>query len=249
MEEAEATTNQQSNSSKTAQVEALSALLEGAGLEPADLLTALTALAESKKATAVPPEKGRSIYQDKELVYEDESAFIYKRGDTTNKIYYLRFYDKKTKKPFIKSLGEKDRVKALTKARLIYQDLKGKVDRGERLKTITAEELVQIHLDQYEKKITPIPRQGITPETYKLKKYYCSNWLEFLEHIGMSKRSIDQVKPEWTRDYGYWLLKKPKPDGTTRGVEQINNSITEITKMYHQVAVRDRYISKDQIQR
>ena len=247
MEEAEATTNQQSNSSKTAQVEALSALLEGAGLEPADLLTALTALAESKKATAVPPEKGRSIYQDKELVYEDESAFIYRRGDTTNKIYYIRFYDKKTKKPFIKSLGEKDRVKALTKARLIYQDLKGKVDRGERLKTITAEELVQIHLDQYKKKITPIPRQGITPETYKLKKYYCSNWLEFLEHIGMSKRSIDQVKPEWTRDYGYWLLKKPKPDGTTRGVEQINNSITEITKMYHQVAVRDRYISKDQV--
>lgn len=247
MEEAEATTNQQSNSSKTAQVEALSALLEGAGLEPADLLTALTALAESKKATAVPPEKGRSIYQDKELVYEDESAFIYRRGDTTNKIYYIRFYDKKTKKPFIKSLGEKDRVKALTKARLIYQDLKGKVDRGERLKTITAEELVRIHLDQYEKKITPIPRQGITPETYKLKKYYCSNWLEFLEHIGMSKRSIDQVKPEWTRDYGYWLLKKPKPDGTTRGVEQINNSITEITKMYQQVAVRDRYISKDQV--
>ena len=56
----------------------------------------------------------------------------------------------------------------------------------------------------------------------------------------MSKRSIDQVKPEWTRDYGYWLLKKPRPDGKTRGVEQINNSITEITKMYHQVAVRDR---------
>jgi len=247
MEEAGATTNQQSSSSKTAQVEALAALLEGAGLEPADLLTALTALAESKKATAVPPDKGKSIYQDKELVYEDESAFIYRRGDTTNKIYYLRFYDKKTKKPFIKSLGEKDRVKALTKARLIYQDLKGKVDRGERLKTITAEELVKIHLDQYEKKITPTPRQGITPETYKLKKYYCSNWLEFLDHIGMSKRSIDQVKPEWTRDYGYWLLKKPKPDGTTRGVEQINNSITEITKMYHQVAVRDRYISKDQV--
>ena len=63
----------------------------------------------------------------------------------------------------------------------------------------------------------------------------------------MSKRSIDQVKPEWTRDYGYWLLKKPRPDGKTRGVEQINNSITEITKMYHQVAVRDRYISKDQV--
>ena len=63
----------------------------------------------------------------------------------------------------------------------------------------------------------------------------------------MTKRSIDQIKPEWTRDYGYWLLKKPRPDGTARGVEQINNSITEITKMYWSVAVRDRYISKDQV--
>jgi hypothetical protein len=62
----------------------------------------------------------------------------------------------------------------------------------------------------------------------------------------MSQKSIDQIKPEWTRDYGYWLLKKPRPDGTARGVEQINNSITKITRMYLSDAVRDRYISKDQ---
>jgi integrase len=245
MEEAEPTTNQQSSSSKQIQVEALASLLQGAGLEPADLLTALTTLAESKKATETPPETGRSIYQDKELVYEDESAFIYRRGDTRNKIYYLRFYDKKRKKPFVKSLGYTDRVKALTKARLIYQHLQGKVDRGERLKTITSPELVKIHLERYEKKVTDIPRQGITPETFRRYKLYLSQWLEFLDHIGMSSRSIDQIKPEWTRDYGYWLLKKPRPDGQQRGVEQINASISEINKMYHQVAVRDRYISKD----
>ena len=80
MEEAGATTNQQSSSSKTAQVEALSALLEGAGLEPADLLTALTALAESKKATAVPPDKGRSIYQDKELSTKTVCFYLPKSG-------------------------------------------------------------------------------------------------------------------------------------------------------------------------
>lgn len=63
----------------------------------------------------------------------------------------------------------------------------------------------------------------------------------------MSQKSIDQIKPELTRDYGYWLLKKPRPDGTARGVEQINNSITEITRMYLSVAVRNRYISRDQV--
>ncbi len=247
MERAVSTDDYQKNTKKTNQVEALSTLLEEAGLNPADLLTAITALAEAKKAITTPAEQGKSIYQEKELVYEDESAFVYRRGDTTNKVYYLRYYDKKTKKPYIKSLGETDRVKALTKARLIYQDLKGKVNRGERLKTITTTELVKIHLDQYQKKITKIPKQGITPETYKLKKYFCSNWLEYLDHIGISQKSIDQIKPEWTRDYGYWLLKKPRPDGTARGVEQINNSITEITRMYLSVAVRDRYISKDQV--
>ena len=247
MERAVSTDDYQKNTKKTNQVEALSTLLEEAGLNPTDLLTAITALAEAKKAITTPAEQGKSIYQEKELVYEDESAFVYRRGDTTNKVYYLRYYDKKTKKPYIKSLGETDRVKALTKARLIYQDLKGKVNRGERLKTITTTELVKIHLDQYQKKITKIPKQGITPETYKLKKYFCSNWLEYLDHIGMSQKSIDQIKPEWTRDYGYWLLKKPRPDGTARGVEQINNSITEITRMYLSVAVRDRYISKDQV--
>ena len=250
MDRHDPTDKQQENSSKTAQVEALASLLTTAGLEPSDLLTALTTLAEAKKSVQKPAEQGRSIYQDKELVYDDESAFIYRRGDTTNKIYYLRFYDSKRKKPYIKSLGQTDRVKALTKARLIYQDLQGKIERGERLKELTTKQLVEIHLQQYEKKITPVPRQGITPETFKLKQYFCNNWLEFIDYLGLSKKSIDQIKPDVTRDYGYWMLKKPLPaqwKGKQRGIEQINNSITEINKMYHQVAVRDRYISKDQV--
>lgn len=245
MDQKQPTTDQQNRTSSTKQLEALSTLLQGAGLEPADLLTAITALAQAKKATAKPTGQGKSIYQDKELVYEDENAFIYRRGDTTNKIYYLRFYDKKTKKPYIKSLGEKDRVKALTKARLIYQDIRGKVDRGERIKTITTPELVKIHLEQYKKKITNIPRQGLTPESYRLKEYHHSLWLDFIESMNMTQRPIDQIKPEWTRDYGYWLLKKPRPDGSVRGIEQINNSIGEINRMYRDVAVRDRYISKN----
>ena len=52
------------------------------------------------------------------------------------------------KKPYIKSLGQTDRVKALTKARLIYQDLQGKIERGERLKELTTKQLVEIHLQQ-----------------------------------------------------------------------------------------------------
>ncbi|MBM5785093.1 MAG: hypothetical protein FJ076_09745, partial [Cyanobacteria bacterium K_DeepCast_35m_m1_288] len=64
----------QQNASNQAQTAALATLLDAAGLEPADLLTALKTLAEAKQAAQRPPEQGKSIYQDKELVYEDEDA-------------------------------------------------------------------------------------------------------------------------------------------------------------------------------
>ena len=53
---------------------------------------------------------------DKELIYEDEHAFLYKRGDTKRNTYYLRIYDDLRKKPYVKSLGTTDRAKALVTA-------------------------------------------------------------------------------------------------------------------------------------
>jgi integrase len=241
------TTRQQDGTRNQAQAEVLAGLLDAAGLEPQDLLTALQAVAEAKRATEIPPDKEKNIYQSKELVYDDENAFIYRRGDTTGKIYYLRIYDKQRKRPFIKSLGTKDRIKAITTARLIYQDIKGKISRGERLKSITTEELISIYTDKLEKSITNIPRQGITKETFKLKKYFLGKWLDYTTHIGHAKTLIDKIPKERTRDYGTWFLNQPKQDGSSRSIEQINNSITEIRKLYKEIAIRDRYINNDQM--
>jgi integrase len=242
-------TNKQQVNTNTqdGQAEILANFLEAAGLEAADFITAIQSIAEAKKATQKPKDIAKNIYQDKEFVYEDEDAFIYRRGDTAGRIYYLRIYDKKRKRPFIKSLGTKDRVKAITTARLIYQDIKGKISRGERLKAITTKELVEIYTGKLESKVTPVPRQGITPETFRLKKYFLSKWIEYITFIGFEKTPIDQIPIYKTRDYGSWFFKQPKKDGGSRSIEQINNSITEIRKAYKEVAVRDRYISKDQI--
>ena len=148
-------------------------LLEQAGLDPDDLAPALLAFAAAKQqAQVAPPEKGKSIYQEKELIYDDENSFIYRRGDTKSGIYYLRIYDSISKTPFIKSLKTKDRVRAITTAREIYQDVKGKIERGDRLKTITTEELVKIYLENESKRITVIPKEGITPNRFRTKKYY-----------------------------------------------------------------------------
>ena len=45
-------------------------------------------------------------YLNKELIYEDEQAFIYQRGDTVKKTYYLRIFDQQSKKPYVKSLRQ-----------------------------------------------------------------------------------------------------------------------------------------------
>ena len=66
----------------------------------------------------------------------------------------MRIYDTQNKQPYIKSLQTTDRVKAITKARLLYQDVKGKIDRGERVRAITTKELVAEYLKGEEMKIT-----------------------------------------------------------------------------------------------
>jgi integrase len=235
--------------SSTSKVEALALLLDQAGLDADDITPALLAFAAAKKATAAPPEQGRSIYQDKELIYDDESSFIYKRGDTKSGKYYLRIYDPVSRKPFIKSLKTTDRIRAITTAREIYQDIKGRIHRGEKLKTITSSELVKIYLDKESKKVTDIPKEGITPSRFRMKQYYASTWLEYIKLLGYEATPIDRIKPERTREFALWFKNKPRKDGRNEpySINLVNNCISEILKIYKDVAVRDHYISRDLI--
>ena len=74
------TDNQQKNPSSNQQVEALAAVIAAYGLDAADLISAVQNLAAAKQATAAPAEQGKSIYQDKESIYDDEHTFVYRRG-------------------------------------------------------------------------------------------------------------------------------------------------------------------------
>lgn len=218
------------------------------GLSPDDLTTALQAASDARSSVSSESSK-KSVYQDRELVYDDEQAFIFRRGTTKSRTFYIRIYDSRSKRPFVKSLGVTDRVAALTKARLIYQEIKGKVDRGERLKSLTNRELVRLWESKLEKTVTTVPRQGITPGTFRLKKYFLKIWLQFIESIGCEKTPIDQIRPERTREFCFWFFKLPREDGSTdpRSIEQINNAQAEVLRMFRDCAVRDRYLSRDQL--
>jgi hypothetical protein len=225
----------------------LAVLAAAAGISPQDLQTAISAAADARREQEATKERAKSVYQDRELVYDDESAFIFRRGNTKSRTYYIRIYDTQSRRPFIKSLRETDRVAALAKARVIYQEIKGKVSRGERLKAITNKELVSLYIEKIGRKVTPVPQQGITPESLRLKKYFLGIWLQFIESLGFERTPIDQIQPSRTRDFGHWFANLPKESGRTgpRSVEQINNCIAEVSRMFREVAVRDRYISRE----
>ena len=66
----------------------------------------------------------------------------------------------------------------------------------------------------------------------------------------MSHVPIDKIKPEVTRDFAKWLKLKPKETSLETGArshEQINNNVSAVIRMYHQYAVREKYISADRI--
>ena len=125
-------------------------------VDAATLATALETIAAAKQAVpkaAPAAASAGKVYLNKEFIYDDENAFIYQRNDTKNKYYYIRIWDTKSKKPYIKSLGTSDYVKALGAARIIYQDIKGKIIKGERVRNITNKQLVDIYLEGEQKNI------------------------------------------------------------------------------------------------
>ena len=186
-------------------------------------------------------------YLNKELIYEDEQAFIYQRGDTVKKTYYLRIFDQQSKKPYVKSLATTDRSRAVVKARTIYQEIKGKIDRGERLRSITSSELVEMYLKSIH--ISETPHHGVTPGAYRLKKYFLDRWLEYIKHLGHENTTIDRLPEEQIRNFCNWFRDKPREDGRTgaRSAEQINNAVSEVRLVYYRIAVRNRLISTDRV--
>ena len=100
------------------------------------------------------------------LVYEDNDAFIYRRATSKSGRWYLRIYDGISNKPVVRSLKTIDKVKALATARVMYIDIKGKIERGEKLKQITAEQLIQKYWKLLEDKVSVVPMTGITPDEW-----------------------------------------------------------------------------------
>lgn len=224
---------------------AINALLSAAGFDAGDLQIALEAIKAAKEQSPNKNDEKYRFYLDKTLIYEDRDAFMYRRATSKSGIWYLRIYDGKKSKPVVKSLKTKDKIQALASARILYIEIKGKIERGERLKSITIPELIDKWIEKLKGTISDIPKTGITTEHYRLKRYYLENFLEFCEETGLTKTPIDKIEEYRTRDFGKWLFTKPRKDGRRgrKSEELINNNISEITRMYRQLAIRDKWLN------
>jgi len=226
---------------------ALNSLLSAAGFGADDLQIALEAIKAAKEQIGTSNDDEYRFYLDKTLIYEDRDAFIYQRATSKKRIWYLRIYDGRKSKPVVKSLKTSDKIQALATARVMYIDIKGKIDRGERLKSITIPELIKMWDEKLASKISNIPKTGITTEHYRMKKYFLNNYLEFATERGLTKTPIDKIENHRTRDFGEWLFRRPRRGGKEKrkSEELINNNIAEIKRMYDKMAIYDKWMNAD----
>ena len=182
----------------------LAELLEG--VSALELATALDAIQHSREISRPQEPQGHKNFLNQQYFMPGEDCFIYQRGDTKRKIWYIHIYDTARKKQYIKSLKTTDEVKAITAARIIFSEITGKIARGERIVSITAKELVDKYLNMESRRISDKPKDGITPHTFRVKKQWFNIWLKYIESIGHKSTPIDKIKPERTRDFGYWFF-------------------------------------------
>ena len=100
------------------------------------------------------------------------------------------------------------------------------------------------------KKISVVPKAGITKGRFRVKQCYLRLWLEYIDYLGLTDVPIDKIDTYKTTRFGYWLQQKPKDfrdDGKQRDASNINNNISEVLKCYKDVAIRQKYITRDEL--
>ena len=229
--------------------ETLKNLIEKVGLEKLNI--ALNELSKAEEISPIKTKKENKNYKNKTIIFDDENCCIYQRGDVKSGIWYFRLYDAKQQKPIFKSLKTTDKTNALIQAKSLYMDYLGKINRGESLTNINTEELLKLQDDWNKQRISSITHDGITKDSYKVRKQFLKNWRLYIEEKNLLLTPIHKIKPSVGEGFATWLKAKPKETalhtGKTRSNEYINNNVNEVKKMYYQNAFKQRYISRDLI--
>ena len=228
------------------QLETLKEVVGGLDLTPEDLLLVLQSVVSLKKRKEEPTQN--KIFQDKHYLWDNSTdGFIYRDGRTKSGNFYIRIYCKETKKVFSKSLRTSSKEEGIVLGRQMYQEMYGKLVKGQKTKSLTTDGLIQTYLDGEEKKISPIPHTGITLETFRRKRSYLKVWSQYVrEDLKMVNTPIQNIPKERTREFGRWMLSQEKGEDERKvcSREYVNGVISEVLRMYKKIGYRDGYITE-----
>ena len=243
------------NTPENEQLNALSSLLESAGLTAKDFMQTLSVLGNAKKENIEKQKKLATegkIFLNKEFIIPARTdVYIYQDNRTRNKNYYIRIWEPKTRKHFSQSLKTNIREIAFTRANEIYLNRVGRMNFGLNNKSITANELVSKYSQLRQKDISKTPKTtgGITEQSWIAITDRIRYFEKFVKEKGYKNTNIEDIPPDTFIRFGEWLKERRKESfksGGARSNETINQIISAIKKMYVDIAITEKYITPNE---
>ena len=213
------------------------------------VLQALDAINENDKRKKLIEEQGNAnrMFLDKEFVLGKDNVYIYRDNRTKKKGYYIRIYDPKSQTHWTKSLKTTNRLQAMTMAEQIYSEKIGRINIGVRHQSITTKELVALYQNKRRRYLTNTPHQGITPRSFDALCNHIKHWEDFMQEKGHTNTKLEDIPTELGIEFGLFIQSKKKDNGFTRTNYTINHTIAAVKKMYKDVAVKEKYITTNEV--
>ena len=191
---------------------------------------------------------------DKQGIPTDKNAYVYRRSDKGGR-WYLYFYDKESGKRHRFALKSQDgdipepTSAGAEKAWMLgverFIELKGKSERGESVRGLRFEDMVEKFLAKERKKISTTPHTGISEARFRLLNTQL-RWVS--EFVGDTRKEVHKIRRNTFLNYEVWRKEraiqygKDTPQNTT-----INQEISTLRRAFNEVAVAEGFIKRDSI--
>ena len=176
--------------------ELLANLLKGMDLDAEDLIRAVVAASEIKKKKEEEAPEDAKVISEKTKVLEKDDCWIYRDNRTKKKGWYIKIYDPKYRRVWVKSLKTTNKVVAMAEAERMYSERIGRISVGARPTSITAKELVQKYQIERRKTITDVPHLGITPKSFDRLCNQLKHWENYIQLGGHFNTKIENIPTE-----------------------------------------------------
>ena len=176
--------------------------------------------------------------------------FINKSNGSRHRIV-LKEADGRYPDPSLEGLDDAVRLGVKT-----YFDLKNKIDRGEKIKSLRIRDMVDMFLKEERKRISDVPHAGITQQRWYLLTRETNHYLEFVKDKvwGLGKSDLCEIhKMNIDHLDGYFTYRRKTTNDTDkRGrplprKQTVKSEVFTIHRMYETIGVRKRYINRNSL--